>query len=113
MGTMSEEVKAKNPSIWGMIWSPTEQFERIKERPKIWGALAIVTVLFVIGMYLTSLGDPMVIEGMPEIPEEQLAADFYVHNDYNDHYWTLYTNLWCANLDSDLFNHCQNRSFRS
>ena len=71
---MSEEVKAKNPSIWGMIWSPTEQFERIKERPKIWGALAIVTVLFVIGMYLTSLGDPMVIEGMPEIPEEELAA---------------------------------------
>lgn len=74
MGNMSEEVKVKNPSIWGMIWSPTEQFERIKERPKIWGALAIVTVLFVIGMYLTSLGDPMVIEGMPEIPEEELAA---------------------------------------
>ena len=71
---MSEEVKGKNPSIWGMIWSPTEQFEKIKERPKIWGALAIVTVLFVIGMYLTSLGDPMVIEGMPEIPEEELAA---------------------------------------
>jgi hypothetical protein len=70
MGNMSEEVKGKNPSIWGMIWSPTEQFERIKERPKIWGALAIVTVLFVIGMYLTSLGIPMEIEG---ISEEQLA----------------------------------------
>jgi hypothetical protein len=70
MGTMSEEVKAKNPSIWGMIWSPTEQFEKIKERPKIWGALAIVTLLFVIGMYLTSLGMPMEIEG---ISEEQLA----------------------------------------
>jgi hypothetical protein len=70
MGNMSEEVKGKNPSIWGMIWSPTEQFERIKERPKIWGALAIVTVLFVIGMYLTSLGMPMEIEG---ISEEQLA----------------------------------------
>ena len=71
---MSEEVKGKNPSIWGMIWNPTEQFEKIKERPKIWGALAIVTLLFVIGMYLTSLGDPIVIEGIPEIPEEQLAA---------------------------------------
>ena len=67
---MSEEVKGKNPSIWGMIWSPSEQFERIKERPKIWGALAIVTVLFVIGMYLTSLGIPMEIEG---VSEEQLA----------------------------------------
>jgi hypothetical protein len=70
MGIMSEEVKGKNPSIWGMIWSPTEQFERIKERPKIWGALVIVTVLFTIGMYLASLGIPMEIEG---IPEEQLA----------------------------------------
>ena len=57
-----------------MIWSPTEQFEKIKETTKNWGALAIVTLLFVIGMYLTSLGNPMVIEGMPEIPEEELAA---------------------------------------
>ena len=110
---MSEEVKAKNPSIWGMIWSPTEQFERIKERPKIWGALAIVTVLFVIGMYLTSLGDPMVIEGMPEIPEEELAAVSMFTTSHNDYYWTLYTNIWCANRDCDLFNHCQNCSFRS
>jgi len=63
---MSEEVKGKNPSIWGMIWSPTQQLERIKERPKIWGALGIVTVLFVIGMYLSSLGIPLEIEGISE-----------------------------------------------
>src|SRR3954470_21093126 len=72
MGIMSEEVKAKNPSIWGMIWSPTEQFERIKERPKIWGALGIVTVLFVIGMWLTSLGTD--ITGLEGITEEEMAA---------------------------------------
>ena len=74
MGFMSEEV-GKKPSIWGMIWSPTEQFERIKERPRIWGALGIVTLLFVIGMYLSTLG--VGLEGIPElegIPAEELAA---------------------------------------
>ena len=35
---MSEEVKAKNPSIWGMIWSPTEAIRKIKERPENLGS---------------------------------------------------------------------------
>lgn len=52
---MSDETKVQKPSLLGMIMSPTEQFERIKERPRIWGAMAIITVLFVIGTWLTSL----------------------------------------------------------
>ncbi|WP_338470667.1 Yip1 family protein [Niallia sp. XMNu-256] len=68
---MSEEVQAKKPSIWGILWSPTEQFERIKERPRIWGALAIVTILFVIGMYLSSFGKIPEING---VSEEDLAG---------------------------------------
>lgn len=73
---MSEEVQAKKPSIWGMLWSPTEQFERIKARPRIWGALILVTILCMIGMYLTSLGDMPAIEGVPE----ELMADMAVFN---------------------------------
>lgn len=69
---MSEEVTTK-PSLWGILWSPTEQFGRIKERPKIWGALAIVTLLTVIGVYLSSLGTLEGIPGMEEIPAEELA----------------------------------------
>ena len=68
---MSEEVQGRKPSILGILWNPTEQFERIKERPRIWGALGIVIVLFVIGMYLTSLGP---IPGLEGIPEEELAT---------------------------------------
>jgi Yip1 domain len=70
---LSEKTNVKNPSLWGIIWSPTEQFERIKERPKIWGALGIVTVLFVIGMWLTSLGTG-ITTGLEGIPEEEMAA---------------------------------------
>ena len=68
---MTEETKAEKPSLLGMIWSPTEQFERIRERPLIWGALAIITVLFIIGMWLQSLG--VEIPELEGIPEEQLA----------------------------------------
>lgn len=65
---MSEETKVQKPSLLGMIWSPTEQFERIKERPKIWGALAIISVLFIIGSWLTTLGvsADLGLEGMDE-----------------------------------------------
>lgn len=68
---MSEEKQVEKPSLLGIIWSPTEQFERIRERPAIWGALAIITLLFIIGMWLQSLGvEVPEIEGLTE---EQLA----------------------------------------
>ena len=68
---MSEENQVEKPSLLGIIWSPTEQFERIRERPAIWGALAIITLLFIIGMWLQSLGvEVPEIEGLTE---EQLA----------------------------------------
>lgn len=48
-----EIVQQKNkPSLLGMIWSPGEQFDRIRNNPRIWGALIIVTVIFTIGMGL-------------------------------------------------------------
>ncbi|WP_404333205.1 hypothetical protein [Mesobacillus maritimus] len=42
----------------------------MKERPKIWAPLGIVTLLFILGMWLTSLGLELGLEG---IPEEELA----------------------------------------
>lgn len=53
---MSEETMEQKPSLIGMITNPTEQFERIKERPVIWGAMGIIIILFMIGMWLTFLG---------------------------------------------------------
>lgn len=73
MRNLSEEVKAKNPSIWGIIWSPSEQFERIKERPKIWGALVLVTIMCMVGMWLSSLGVDMET-GLEGFGEDEIAA---------------------------------------
>lgn len=74
---MSEETKVQNPSLLGMITNPTEQFERIKERPKIWIAMIIITILFVIGTWLTTLGMDIAgeMEGMEgmELDEESIA----------------------------------------
>lgn len=65
MKVLVEETKnLEKPSLFGMIFNPTEQFERIKERPLIWGAMVIVTILTMLGFWLMSLG----IE-IPELSE--------------------------------------------
>lgn len=68
MNSLSEEIKnVEKPSLFGMILNPTEQFERIKERPLIWGAMAIVTILTMFGTWLMSLGIEMP-EEVKEMP---------------------------------------------
>ncbi|MDQ0273536.1 YIP1 family protein [Cytobacillus purgationiresistens] len=51
---MENEISSKpaKPSLLGMIWSPTEQFDRIKQNPKIWVPLLLVSLLFSFGMIL-------------------------------------------------------------
>lgn len=44
------QVKSGKPSLFGMIWSPSEQFDKLRGNPKIWGPLAVVTLLYVVGM---------------------------------------------------------------
>ncbi len=65
---MSEETNVQKPSIIGIITSPVEQFERMKQRPVIWGALLTVLILSMIGGWLMALG--------AEVPEiEGLEAE--------------------------------------
>lgn len=67
---MSEEVKSEKPSLVGMITSPGEQLERIRERPLIWGPLIYVTILFIIGTWAQSMGIEIPgLEGLS--PEEE------------------------------------------
>lgn len=68
---LSEEEESSKPSLIGMIMNPGEQFERIRGRSLIWGALAIVTVLFVIGSWLQSLGIEM--PGMESMTAQDVA----------------------------------------
>lgn len=61
----------EKPSIFGMIWSPIEQFERIRERPRILGPMAIIVGLFIVGMLITMLSVDIGLEG---VSGEEMAA---------------------------------------
>lgn len=65
-GMVQQESK---PSLFGMIWSPGEQFDRIRNNPKILLALLVVTALFLIGILVTALSlsiDDVIGMGIPE-----------------------------------------------
>lgn len=55
------------PSLLGIINSPVEQFEKICNRPIIWGAMLVVTALTIIGTLLSFLSmdlESMIGEGV-------------------------------------------------
>ena len=43
------------PSLFGMIGSPGEQLEKIRQHPKIWLAMLIITTIFTVGTVLTMM----------------------------------------------------------
>lgn len=64
--------KKPNPSLFKMFTSPSEQFEKIKENPKIWVSLIIVSILSALGAFLIANGmDTPTLEG---ISAEQAAS---------------------------------------
>ncbi|KPH71293.1 YIP1 family protein [Oceanobacillus caeni] len=67
----TEEPIVEKPSIFGMIWSPIEQFERIRERPRILGPMAIIIGLFIVGMLITMFS---VDTGLDGISDEEMAG---------------------------------------
>src|SRR5690625_3459566 len=46
------EKKVEKPSLFGIIMNPREQFERIRENPKVLVSLIIVTLLTIVAMLL-------------------------------------------------------------
>lgn len=65
---MSEEVKNHKPAIIGIITNPVQQFERIKERPTIWGAMLVTIILTALGGWLTAMSTEIPeIEGIGDI----------------------------------------------
>ncbi|WP_350254117.1 toxin SDP protection protein YknW [Bacillus halotolerans] len=49
-------VSTEKPSLLGVITSPGTQFERIRERPVVWGPLLIVAAIIIVGAVLQGLG---------------------------------------------------------
>lgn len=76
---MEQEVKSKKekPRLIGMFWSPGEQFDRMRQNPRIWVPLTLVSILFAIGMYLMTFSlDPsyLGLEGMSDEELEMVMA---------------------------------------
>ncbi|WP_170885534.1 YIP1 family protein [Bacillus alkalicellulosilyticus] len=66
-----EQVK-QHPSMLGIVWSPIEQFERIKEKPKVLVPMIILTLIWGIAGAMLSFG--MDIKWLlASIPPEQHA----------------------------------------
>ena len=45
----------QKPKLFAMLWSPVIQFERIKQQPRVWIPLLIVTLLYIAASTLTAL----------------------------------------------------------
>jgi hypothetical protein len=72
---VSDQSTVSKPSLLGMVWSPGEQFERMRERPVFWGALIIVTLLSVAASVILFYAVPDDMYDVPgmQLTEEQLA----------------------------------------
>jgi hypothetical protein len=76
---MENEVleKKQSPKLFNMFWSPGEQLERIRQNPKIWIPLLIVTILYIAGstiMALTMKVEDFMVPGMASEEAEMIAA---------------------------------------
>ncbi|MBO1514551.1 YIP1 family protein [Metabacillus sp. BG109] len=73
-----ETIQKKKPSLFGMVFSPGIQFERIREMPVIWVPLILFTVIMTIVSAITVLNvDYSTVSGMEMSPEElEMAKTF-------------------------------------
>lgn len=73
---MQEELnrKKESPKLLGMFTSPSKQFERIKQNPKIWVPLIIISIMYAIGMTLMafSMDAESLIDSGVQVPEDQI-----------------------------------------
>ena len=70
---MENEVveKQKNPKVFSMFWSPGEQLNRIRQNPKIWIPLLIVTILYIAGSTITAFNMKIEDFMLPEMGQQE------------------------------------------
>jgi hypothetical protein len=75
-----ETVQIKKPSLFGMIFSPGEQFERIREKPVIWFPLILLTIVMTVVSLMSALNiDYSALPGMEMTAEDaEIAKTFGV-----------------------------------
>jgi Yip1 domain len=72
-----EQQKKENPSLIGMFTSPGEQFERIRQNPKTWLPLLLISILYGVGMGLMALSmnvTTLIDQGIPEDQAELILG---------------------------------------
>ena len=70
------ETKLK-PKLFGMFWSPVEQFERIRQNPRIWLPLLIVTILYLVASTISAMSmkvEDLMLPGMSGEEAEMVLA---------------------------------------
>lgn len=68
-----ETIQTKKPSLFGMIFQPEEQFERIREKPVIWLPLIIISLLGTVIAVLAAFNvDYSTVPGMEGMPADQI-----------------------------------------
>ncbi|MGD6793487.1 Yip1 family protein [Metabacillus indicus] len=66
----------KKPSLFGMIMNPGEQFDRIRQNPKVLAGFLLVTLMILIGTVLTVFHTPALTEDMTSNMSSEEAAMF-------------------------------------
>ena len=73
-----ETIESKKPSIFGMIFSPSEQFERMRVKPVIWLPLILLTIVAtVMGVLVVLNTDPATVPGVEMSAEELEMAKMF------------------------------------
>lgn len=79
IGVEAMEIEKKNtdkPSLLGMFWKPNEQFEKIRQEPKIWGVLFIITIVYGIASSLSAMtikAEDLVVPGTLSLENAELV----------------------------------------
>ncbi|WP_071395222.1 YIP1 family protein [Bacillus tuaregi] len=71
------QVKKRGPNLLGMFWSPGEQFESIRQNPRIWIPLLIVSVLNIAAyliMAMSMTANDLMLPGMTAEEAEMTLA---------------------------------------
>lgn len=71
--------KDGKPSLLGMFWSPGEQLEKIRENPRIWGALGIIVLLYIIGSTILAsniTAEDLVVSGTISLADAEQILGF-------------------------------------
>ncbi|EOV9526590.1 Yip1 family protein [Bacillus cytotoxicus] len=77
----AQDVSGKKPSLFGMITSPSVQFERMKTKSPVWGAFFLFVIITAIIASITTyqaMNNPEVLANIPDPEAAKMAGYFSI-----------------------------------